>query len=127
MVSRTTTQGAWSTPVSLGPAVNTSYLEGCPKISADGSTLYFTRMNYPGGFGSFDLWQAPAIPIVDFNADGTVDLVDLVILIDNWGTDNTLYDIGPFAWGDGKVDIEDVKVFVAEWEKVNPSGSEGDE
>jgi len=42
------------------------------------------------------------------------------MLIDNWGTDKTLYDIGPFAWGDGKVDIEDLKVFIAEWEKANP-------
>lgn len=26
----------------------------------------------------------------------------------------------PFASGDGKVDIEDLKVFVAEWEEQNP-------
>jgi len=49
-----------------------------------------------------------------------VDLDDLRLLIDNWGTDNTLYDIGPYAWGDGKVDIEDLKVFTAEWEKQTP-------
>jgi len=24
------------------------------------------------------------------------------------------------GWGDGKVDIEDLKVFMAEWEKANP-------
>jgi len=40
-------------------------------------------------------------------------------MIDNWGTDNTLYDIGPYAWGDGVVDIEDLKVFITEWEKEN--------
>ena len=60
----------------------------------------------------------PIIPLVDFNTDGKVALVDWVMLIDNWGTDSTLYDIGPFAWGDGKVDIEDLKVFIAEWEKA---------
>ena len=67
-------------------------------------------------------WKTPILPIVDFNADGNVDLDDLRLLIDidNWGTDNTLYDIGPFAWGDGIVDIEDLKVFTAEWEKQNP-------
>jgi hypothetical protein len=50
-----------------------------------------------------------------------VDLDDLRLLIDNWGTDNTLYDIGPYAWGDGRVDIEDLKAFIAEWEKENPA------
>jgi len=42
------------------------------------------------------------------------------VRIDNRGTDKTLYDIGPCAWGDGKVDIEDLKVFIAQWEKANP-------
>jgi len=66
------------------------------------------------------VWQAPIIPIVDFNADGKVDLVDLVMLIDNWGTNKTLCDIGPMPWGDGKVDIEDLKVFMTYYEKENP-------
>jgi hypothetical protein len=33
--------------------------------------------------------------------------------------DDTLYDIGPMPWGDGKVDIEDLKVCITEWEKEN--------
>ena len=63
--------------------------------------------------------EAPILPIVDFNADEVVDLADLVLLIDNWGTDNTLYDIGPYAWGDGIVDIQDLKVFIEYWELGN--------
>jgi hypothetical protein len=43
-------------------------------------------------------------------ADGVVDLADLVMLIDNWGTDDPLYDIGPFAWGDGVGDAQDLLV-----------------
>jgi len=42
-------------------------------------------------------------------------------LIDAWGTDNTLYDIGPMPWGDGVVDIEDLKVFIKYWEQENMS------
>lgn len=46
-----------------------------------------------------------------------MDLDDLRLLINNWGTDKTLYDVGPYACGDGKVAIEDLKVFIAEWER----------
>jgi len=66
----------------------------------------------------------PILPIVDFNADGNVDLVDLAMLIDDWGTDSSVCDIGPYAWGDGKVDIEDLKVFIAEWEEANAVDSQ---
>ena len=48
--------------------------------------------------------------VVDFNGDELIDLLDLEQLISNWGTDDQLYDIGPMAWGDGVVDIEDLKV-----------------
>ena len=34
----------WSKPVSLGPAINTQDYEGSPSISADGKSLYFTRI-----------------------------------------------------------------------------------
>jgi len=60
------------------------------------------------------------LPIVDFNTDKKVDLVDLVMLIDDWGTNKTHCDIGPMPWDDGKVDIEDLKVFMAYYEKANP-------
>jgi len=47
-------------------------------------------------------------------------------LIDAWGTDNTLYDIGPMPWGDGVVDIEDLKVFIKYWEQENRPGNPQD-
>jgi len=113
---------AWGPPQNLGPCVNTAFSECGAAISPDGRWCYFDdyMAPRPGGLGVCDIWQAPILPITDFNADGKVDLDDLRLLIDNWGTDKTLYDIGPFAWGDGKVDIEDLKVFIAEWEKQNP-------
>jgi hypothetical protein len=52
----------------------------------------------------------PIIPIVDFNGDGEVDGGDILIMVDFWGTDDSGCDIGPMAWGDGIVDIEDLKV-----------------
>jgi hypothetical protein len=45
----------WSTPVSLGPVVNTAVPELGPAISADGLSLYFYSAR-PGGFGGNDYW-----------------------------------------------------------------------
>jgi len=56
------------------------------------------------------LWQASIEPIVDLNGDGKVDRLDVGLLLVNWGTDNSLYDIGPTAFGDGIVDSKDLMV-----------------
>jgi inhibitor of cysteine peptidase len=52
-------------------------------------------------------------PVVDFNGDAFVDKADVCIMVDHWGTDNRLCDIGPMPWGDGVVDVQDL-VVVAE-------------
>jgi len=118
MTRRASRSGAWEPPVNLGPMVNGPNDETYPCFAPDGSALYFARMD--ASTSTFTQWKAPILPVVDFNADGKVDAADLLALVLNLGTNQTLYDIGPYAWGDGKVDIEDVKVFVAEWEKQNP-------
>ncbi|MBN1510053.1 MAG: PD40 domain-containing protein, partial [Sedimentisphaerales bacterium] len=118
MARRASRSAPWEPVVNLGPMVNDPNDARWACLAPDGSGLYFLRISISG-----DIWmemKAPILPIVDFNADGKVDLDDLRLLIDNWGTDNTLYDIGPMCWGDGKVDIEDLKAFTAEWEKQNP-------
>ena len=106
---RATKDDDWGEPVNLGPPVNTSYSNNSPSISADGQVLFFAS-NRPGGFGDFDLWQAPIIPIVDLNGDGIVDSADICIIVDHWGTDYSLCDICPMPWGDGVVDVEDLIV-----------------
>jgi len=118
MARRASRSAPWQPAVNLGPIVNGPIDEMYPCFAPDGSALYFARMD--ASTSTFTQMKAPILPVVDFNADGKVDLDDLVLLIDHWGTDNTLYDIGPFAWGDGVVDVEDLKVFIAEWEKENP-------
>jgi hypothetical protein len=47
-------------------------------------------------------------PVVDLNNDGIVDTIDMCIMVDNWGTEETLCDIGPMPWGDGIVDVQDL-------------------
>ena len=45
----------WSTPVNLGPTVNSAGIDFTPEISRDGLSLYFASIR-PGGFGATDLW-----------------------------------------------------------------------
>lgn len=45
----------WSTPVPLGPPINTDSFESQPSFSSDGKTLFFTS-NRPGGYGGMDIW-----------------------------------------------------------------------
>jgi len=49
-------------------------------------------------------------PIVDLNGDGIVDADDMCIMVDHWGEDYSLCDIGPTSLGDRVVDVEDLKV-----------------
>jgi len=106
---RATLSDPWQEAVNLGPVVCTSAYDESPQVSADGSTLYWGSER-PGGYGRCDVWQASVIPIVDFNGDGAVDCIDVCDLVDHWGTDNSLYDIGPTPFGDGVVDVRDLIV-----------------
>jgi hypothetical protein len=118
VATRPTKDAPWGQPANLGPIVNTSAGEVGPFISLDGSALYFSS-NRPGGHGNWDIWQVKILPVVDFNADGSIDTDDLLILIGFWGQDEPLCDIGPMPYGDGVVDIKDLEVFMSYWEKEN--------
>lgn len=48
-------KGKWTSPVNLGPNVNTENWESQPAISADGRQLFFVS-NRPGGRGAKDIW-----------------------------------------------------------------------
>ena len=118
---RATLSDPWGTPVNLGPTVNSSAWEELPSISADGFTLYFDSENRSGGLGSFDLWQAPILPVVDFNGDGIVDSADMCMMVEHWGTDEPFYDIGPTPFGDGIVDVHDLIVLAEHlFEEIPP-------
>jgi len=108
MTRRASREGAWQEPVNIGTPVNGSADDCMLRISPDGSTLYFVRYSA----GSWENWQAPIVPIVDFNGDGKIDVGDMVAMEDNWGQNDPLCDIGPFPWGDGVVDEKDWAVLM---------------
>jgi hypothetical protein len=100
----------WSNPVNLGPSINSDLdADLNPSISADGRMLYFASFR-SGGSGNSDLWQVPIEPVVDINGDGMVDSADMCLMIENWGQNNPLCDIGPTPLGDGIVDVQDLIV-----------------
>jgi len=112
MTRRASMSDPWVAPFNLGPIVNSPSHDCCPRISPDGSTLYFSSAR-PGGFGGpfyGDIWQSSIVPIVDLNVDGKVDKADMHIMIDHWGENYSLCDIGPTPLGDGIVDIQDMIV-----------------
>ena len=113
ITTRATTNNPWGEPMNLGPVINSSDWEFSPNISADGSTLYFASMP-PGGTGNVDLWQAPIIPVVDFNGDGKVDLKDFSKLAQYWGQNESSVDIAP-PIGDGTVNFQDLAVLAEHW------------
>jgi len=112
VTTRRTIDGPWSQPMHLEQPTNindSKFKSGCPFVSADGSTLYF-KSTRPGGYGNLDIWQAPIEPVVDLNGDGIVDAADLCIIVDNWGENYSLCDIGPMPWGNAIVDVQDLVV-----------------
>jgi len=69
-------------------------------------------------------------PVCDLNNDLKVDLADMHIMVDHWGKNNPLCDIGPTPIGDGIVDIQDMIVLAenlyrltAHWELDETDGS----
>jgi hypothetical protein len=55
------------------------------------------------------------VPILDFNGDGIIDSADMCIMVDHWGEDYSMCDIGPTPWGDGIVDFRDLVVLSKYW------------
>jgi hypothetical protein len=109
MTRRMSLSDPWQSPVSLGPGINSSIHELGPCTSSDGSTLHFITARTTD-FATWENWQASIEPICDFNGDGKVDGKDVLCMAGNWDTDDPVCDIGPLAWGDGVVDLNDLVV-----------------
>jgi len=121
ITTRTSNLDLWSEPVHLGPPVNTSWHDGSARLSEDNSALYFYS-DRPGSYGDSDLWKVSIETIVDLNSDGIVDAADMCIIVDHWGTDNSLCDVGPMPWGDGVVDVQDLIVLAEHlFEEIPPA------
>jgi len=107
---RATVFDSWGQAVNLGPMINTPYYDISPSLSADGCTLHFAHNNMNGWGGNYKIYRTTISPVVDLNSDGIVDAADMCIMVDHWGENYSLCDIGPTPFGDGIVDVQDLIV-----------------
>ncbi len=56
-------------------------------------------------------------PVIDFNGDGTVDIKDLLRLIESWEQGDPAVDMAPLPFGDGIVDSLDLELLMSCWEQ----------
>jgi len=61
--SRESVHDAWSTPVNLGPPVNSPFAEFHANLSFDGRMLLFIAGAGRGGLGRFDIWMTTRAPV----------------------------------------------------------------
>jgi hypothetical protein len=108
MTRRASSSASWEPAVNLGSKINGPLNDGKPCLAPDGFALYFARADASGHV--LGHWQAPILPIVDFNGDGQVDGKEVLALAQHWGQNYAPGDIAPYAWGDGVVDANDLKV-----------------
>jgi Tol biopolymer transport system component len=92
MAQRASLSSPWEPPMNLGAVANSPSHDVQPRISADGSTLYFSTLS--GAI--WENWQAPIFagpacgdsdhpyPAVDLNKDCRVDFADLAVLLAHW-------------------------------------------
>jgi hypothetical protein len=66
---------------------------------------------------------APNPLIVDFNADGVVDVKDLLRLVESWGQIDAVCDIAPRPFGDDLVDAADLELLMDHWDKEIQDGT----
>lgn len=57
------------------------------------------------------VWRSP-----DFDGSGKVDIEDLRLLADQWGQEESSFDISPPPFGDGVVDVKDLEGLMHYWD-----------
>ncbi|MBW7991430.1 MAG: hypothetical protein FVQ84_15660 [Planctomycetes bacterium] len=86
---------------------------------SDASALFPDGI-HPNAEGAKLIAEAIApVSTPDFNGDGIVDAADMSIIVDHWGENYPLCDIGPAPFGDNIIDVQDL-IVLAEYLFTEP-------
>jgi lysophospholipase L1-like esterase len=89
-------------------------------IALSGASALFPDGIHPNTEGAKLIAEAIApISTPDFNGDGIVDAADMCIIVDHWGENYRLCDIGPAPFGDNIIDVQDL-IVLAEYLFTEP-------
>jgi hypothetical protein len=109
---RASLSDAWGAPALLEP-LQVSGVEFSASFCDEDATFYFS--NSAAFLYPYDLLKVEVTLDADFNDDGTVDVLDVLVLTENWGVvgsrggpETALCDIAPFPLSDGVVDAKDL-------------------
>ncbi len=95
-ISQKISSGKWSTPVNLGPTINSADDEFSPYLAADGKTLYFTSLGFPG-YGSADNYRSIRMSD-DWNDWSTVENLGPIFNTAEWDASFTIDPSGNEAY-----------------------------
>lgn len=99
------TDSGWSSPINLGPKINTPFAERSPFLHPDGRTLYFSSDGHPG-LGRLDVFKA-----VRLREDSWTEWSEPINLgkeintiLDDWGYKVSLHGDSAFFAGHWRMD-----------------------
>ena len=87
-------------------------------VGSIGNKIYAIGGSVPGFLSTVEEYDTGFIitpPTPDIDGDGTVDIKDLLRLIQSWGQDDPMADIAPPPFGDGVVDALDLELLMSYW------------
>ena len=87
--------------------------------AAVGDKVYVMGGSYPNPaptiLGTVEEYVTGLARSPDFNGDWQITIEDLLLLIERWGSEDSLCDIAPPPFGDGIVDRADLEVLMSYW------------
>jgi N-acetylneuraminic acid mutarotase len=87
------------------------------KIYAIGGKITTKNPHPPGLSTVYEYDTGLTVASPDFNGDGTVNIEDLLRLVESWDQDDPMVDLAPPPFGDGIIDAMDLELLMSFWEQ----------
>lgn len=80
-------EGQWSSPINLGPEINSAFDEAYPFLSSDGKTLFYSTNNSQWSIGGYDILQQ----VYNKETDGWLSAISMGMPVNSAGDDIQFY------------------------------------